>query len=399
MSGGVMCPSYRVTGDERHVTRGRANTLRLAITGQLGADALTSDAMAETMDLCVSCKGCRRECPTGVDMARMKIEVKAAQAKRHGLSARDKLIGYMPRYAEAASRFHFLANLRDKLPGVPWLTEKLLGLSARRPLPVWASEPFRAAEASEEERSKDVVLLADTFNSYFEPENLRAALRVLEAGGYRVHVVDPSRDGAGRRLCCGRTMLAAGLVEEARSEADRMLAAYAPYLEAGMAVVGLEPSCLFTLKDEFTALRPGPQTKRLAANAMLLEEFLVREHEAGRLELDLKPIGDKALVHGHCHQKAFAAMGAVEKALGLVPGLEVSVINSSCCGMAGAFGYEADHHTASMAMAELDLLPAVRAAEADTILVADGTSCRHQIHDGAGREAVHVARVLERALA
>ena len=399
MSGGVMCPSYRVTGDERHVTRGRANTLRLAITGQLGADALTSDAMAETMDLCVSCKGCRRECPTGVDMARMKIEVKAAQAKRHGLSARDKLIGYLPRYAEAASRFHFLANLRDKLPGIPWLTEKLLGLSAARSLPVWHDQPFRAEEASEGAREKDVVLLADTFNSFFEPDNLRAALTVLEAGGYRVHVVDPSRDGAGRRLCCGRTMLAAGLVEEARSEADRMLAAYAPYLEAGMAVVGLEPSCLFTLKDEFTALRPGPQTERLAANAMLLEEFLVREHEAGRLELGLKPIGDKALVHGHCHQKAFAVMGAVEKALGLVPGLEVSVINSSCCGMAGAFGYEADHHTASMAMAELDLLPAVRAAGEDTILVADGTSCRHQIHDGAGREAIHVARVLERALA
>ena len=399
MGAGVMCPSYRVTGDERHVTRGRANSLRLAITGQLGSDALTSDAMAETMDLCVSCKGCRRECPTGVDMARMKIEVKAAQARRHGLSARDKLIGYLPRYAEAASRFHFLANLRDKLPGVPWLTEKLLGLSAKRSLPVWSGEPFQANEASEVGSDKAVVLLADTFNSYFEPENLRAALRVLEAGGYRVHVVDPSRDGAGRRLCCGRTLLAAGLVDDAKAEADRMLAAYAPYLEAGMAVVGLEPSCLFTLRDEFTAMRPGPETERLAANAMLFEEFLVREHEAGRLDLALKPVGEKALVHGHCHQKAFAAMGAVEKALGLVPELDVSVINSSCCGMAGAFGYEADHHAASMAMAELDLLPAVRDADAATILVADGTSCRHQIHDGANREAVHVARVLERALA
>jgi FAD/FMN-containing dehydrogenase/Fe-S oxidoreductase len=398
MSGGVMCPSYRVTGDERHVTRGRANSLRLALSGQLGADALTSDAMTETMDLCVSCKGCRRECPTGVDMARLKIEVKAAQAKRHGLSARDRLIGYLPRYAEAASRFHFLANLRDKLPGVPWLTEKLLGLSAKRSLPAWHGDPFRAAEASELTRDKDVVLLADTFNSYFEPENLRAALGVLEAGGYRVHVVDPSRDGGGGRLCCGRTMLAAGLVDEAKVEAERMLAAYAPYLEAGMSVVGLEPSCLFTLRDEFTAMKPGAETDRLAANAMLFEEFLVREHEAGRLDLELKPIGDKALVHGHCHQKAFAAMGAVEKALALVPGLDVSIINSSCCGMAGGFGYEAGHHATSMAMAELDLLPAVRAAAEDTILVADGTSCRHQIHDGAGREAVHVARVLERAL-
>jgi FAD/FMN-containing dehydrogenase/Fe-S oxidoreductase len=398
LGAGVMCPSYRVTGDERHVTRGRANSLRLAITGQLGADALVSDAMTETMELCVSCKGCRRECPTGVDMARMKIEVKAAQARRNGLSARDKLVGYLPRYAEAASRFHFLANLRDKVPGVPWLTEKLLGFSARRSLPQWSATPFRAEEVLETARDKQVVLLADTFNSYFEPENLRAALRVLEAAGYRVHVLDPSRDGSGRRLCCGRTLLAAGLVDEAKGEADRMLAAYAPYLDAGLVVIGLEPSCLFTLKDEFTAMRPGPEAKRLAENAMLFEEFLVREQEAGRLDLDLKPIGEKALVHGHCHQKAFAAMGAVEKALGLVPDLQVSVINSSCCGMAGSFGYEAEHHETSLAMAELDLLPAVRAADAETILVADGTSCRHQILDGTGREAIHVARVLEMAL-
>jgi Fe-S oxidoreductase len=398
MAGGVMCPSYRVTKDERHVTRGRANTLRLAISGQLGPDALTSDAMAETLDLCVSCKGCRRECPTGVDMARMKIEVKHARAMRHGVSGRDWLIANLPRYAEAASRFHFLANLRDKVPGAAWLTEKLLGLSAKRSLPVWHAEPFRAAEASAEERAKHVVLLADTFNSYFEPENLRAALRVLEAAGYRVHVVDPTESG-GRRLCCGRTYLAAGLVEEARAEAEAMLAAYRPYLDAGMAVVGLEPSCLLTLRDEFTAMKPGPETDRLAANALLFEEFLAREHAEGRLALDLVPIAAKALVHGHCHQKAFAAMNAVESTLRLIPELEIGVIDSSCCGMAGAFGYEVEHHAVSMAMAELDLLPAVRSAGPDTLLVADGTSCRHQIQDGAGRQALHVARVLEMALA
>jgi FAD/FMN-containing dehydrogenase/Fe-S oxidoreductase len=398
MAGGVMCPSYRVTREEQHVTRGRANALRLALSGQLGADALTGDAMGETMDLCVGCKGCRRECPTGVDMARMKIEVEHARVKQHGLSLRNRLIGYLPRYAEATSRFHFLANLRNVLPGASWLGEKLLGLSAKRSLPVWHGAPFRASEALDQERAMEVVLLADTFNTYFEPENLRAALRVLEAAGYRVHVVDPSRDGQGRRLCCGRTMLAAGLVDEAKAEADRMLAAYAPYLEAGMAVVGLEPSCLLTLRDEFTAMRPGPQADRLAENALMFEEFLVREHEAGRLDLDLKVISETALVHGHCHQKAFAVMGAVEKALALVPGLQVSVINSSCCGMAGAFGYEAEHYQASMAMAELDLLPAIRAADQGAILVADGTSCRHQIHDGAGREALHVARVLEMAL-
>ena len=243
-----------------------------------------------------------------------------------------------------------------------------------------------------------MVLLADTFNTYFEPENLRAAVRVLEAACYQVHVIDPSEIGSGRRLCCGRTYLAAGMVNEARVEVDLMLAAYAPYLEAGMNVVGLEPSCLFTLKDEFMVLRPGAETQRLAENVFLFEEFLVREHEASRLELPLKPVGAKALVHGHCHQKAFSAMGAVEKALRLIPELEVSVVSSSCCGMAGSFGFEVEHYAVSMAMAELDLLPAIRDADSETILVADGTSCRHQIHDGAARQAIHVARVLDRAL-
>ena len=178
-----------------------------------------------------------------------------------------------------------------------------------------------------------------------------------------------------------------------------MHAASRPFVERGLAVVGLEPSCLFTLKDEFAAMLPGAETAALAGRAMLLEEFLVAEHKAGRLALALRPLGRKVVVHGHCHQKAFAAMGAVEAALKLIPGQEVSVIESSCCGMAGAFGYEARHLEVSMRMAELDLLPAVRKAPADAILVADGTSCRHQIHDGAGREAVHVARVLESALA
>ena len=396
---GVMCPSYRVTRDEKHVTRGRANSLRLALSGQLGHDALTSDAMAETMDLCVSCKGCRRECPTGVDMARMKIEVQHARVRRYGLSIRDRLIAYLPRYAGIASRLHVLANLRNRISGLPWLTERLLGLEASRSLPVWHPAPFRAGEAASLERDRAVVLLADTFNTWFEPENLRAALRVLETAGYRVHIVDPGAAGTGRRLCCGRTLLAAGLVEEARKEAARMLAAYTPYLEAGLPVIGLEPSCLFTLRDEFIVLCPGPDSARLAENAFLFEEFLVREHDHDRFSLPFKPIGRNALLHGHCHQKAFGTMESVEGALRLVPELDVEVIKSSCCGMAGAFGFEAGHYEISMAMAELDLLPAIRAAAPETLLVADGTSCRHQIHDATGRSALHVARVLEQALA
>ena len=397
-SPGVMCPSYRVTRDEKHVTRGRANTLRLALTGQLGPDALASDAMAGAMALCVSCKACRRECPTGVDMARMKIEVLHARARLRGVPLRDRLIGHLPRYAEAASRFHFLANLRDSIPGAGWLSEKLFGLSARRPLPVWSARPFRASEAAIRDAGKAVVLLADTFNSYFEPENLRAALAVLEAGGYRVHVIDPSLDGSGRRLCCGRTYLAAGMIDDAREEARRMIVAFRPYVDAGMPVVGLEPSCLFSLRDEFTAMLPGKDSARLAAQALTFEEFLVREHEAGRFDLALRHRTGRVLIHGHCHQKAFAAMDAVQAVLALIPGLETSVITSSCCGMAGAFGYEAGHYDVSMAMAERDLLPAVRQADNDTVLVADGTSCRHQIRDGTGRSAVHVARIIADAL-
>ena len=397
---GVMCPSFRATGDEQHLVRGRANTLRLALSGQLGEDALTDPAMKATLDLCVGCKGCKRECPTGVDMAKMKTEVLGQYVARHGLSLKDRLIAEMPRYAEAASRFHFLANLRDVVPGAAWLSEKLLGFARSRPLPQWSGVPFRGSEAAETGGADgpEVVLFADTFNTYFEPENLRAALAVLESAGYRVHVVDPVPDGE-RHLCCGRTYLASGLIDRAEAEMARLVDAFAPFADRGIPIVGLEPSCLFTLKDELPSLLRD-RAGRIPDMAMLFEQFLVREAEAGRLQrLALRPIESRALVHGHCHQKAFAAMGAVEKALRLIPDLEVEVIESSCCGMAGAFGYEAEHHEVSMKMAELSLLPAVRDAAADTLIVADGTSCRHQIHDGAEREAIHVARVLRRALA
>jgi Fe-S oxidoreductase len=240
------------------------------------------------------------------------------------------------------------------------------------------------------------VLLVDTFNNYFEPENARAALAVLEAAGYQVHL---PRAAQARPLCCGRTFLGAGLVEEARWELQRMLEAFRPYIERGLPVIGLEPSCLFTLRDELGVLLPSNETRALAARAQLFEEFLASESEAGRLNLSLNPSPwPRALLHGHCHQKAFDVMAATESTLRLVPQLEVQTIESSCCGMAGAFGYEAEHYDVSMKMAELSLLPALRAADASTVVVADGTSCRHQIGDGGHRQALHVARVLEAAL-
>ncbi len=397
---GVMCPSYRVTRNEIDLTRGRANTLRLALTGQLGDAGLASDEVAAAMKLCVSCKACRRECPTGVDMARMKIEALAARAATHGIGLRERLVAEMPRYAPWAARLAPLANLRNRVPALRRLGERVAGLSAARPLPEWRRDPFRDDEAGGPPAPRgDVLLLADTFNRYFEPENLRAAVRVLRTAGFRavVPVTGP------RPLCCGRTYLSAGQVDRARAEAARTLAVLsdgtasgpggATVPRASLSVIGLEPSCLLTLRDEFVSLLPGKASTALASRALLIGEFLARE----RPTLDWR-LKRTAHVHGHCHQKAFGAFPDALAALGLVGGLDVRSIESSCCGMAGAFGYQAETQDASRAMAEAGLLPAVRAAAPQDLVVADGISCRHQIADLGGREALHSVRVLDMAL-
>jgi Fe-S oxidoreductase len=244
---------------------------------------------------------------------------------------------------------------------------------------------------------RDVVLFADTLNRWFEPDNLRAARTVLVAAGFRVHAARPI-DGSTRPPCCGRTFLAVGRVDEARREAERTLAALAPYVARNIPVVGLEPSCLLTFRDEIPALIRSDTARSVAQQALLFEEFLAREAERGALALPLAPIAGRALLHGHCHQKSFGTTGDVASVLRLIPDLSVEPIESSCCGMAGSFGFAADTIDVSLAMGELALLPAVRAAPADALIVADGASCRHQILDGAGRDAVHVARVLAASL-
>ena len=392
---GTMCPSFRVTREEQHLTRGRANTLRLALSGQLGPDAFTSDEMAKAMDLCVSCKGCKRECPTGVDMAKMKIEFLHHYKKRHGFTLKDKLIANLPHYAPWVSKLGPLANVAQAIG------KGFAGFAGQRSLPKWKRAAMNTLSVSgataQRAGSREVVLFIDTFTNYFEPENAHAALKVLEAAGYTVHL--PQAKDI-HPLCCGRTFLATGMVDKARAEAERTIAAFKPYVERSVPIVGLEPSCLLGMRDEFISMLPNGEAAELALNAFLFEEFISRELDAGRFKLNLNPLPQrKALLHGHCHQKAFAVMPAVQKALSLVPELNVDLIESSCCGMAGSFGYDAEHYAVSMQMAEVSLLPKVREAGKDTLIVADGTSCRHQIHDGAGRDAIHVARVLADALA
>jgi FAD/FMN-containing dehydrogenase/Fe-S oxidoreductase len=398
---GTMCPSFRVTRDEEHVTRGRANTLRLALSGQLGDDALAGPAVRAALDLCVGCKGCKRECPTGVDMARMKIEFLGHYKRRHGHTLRDRVFAHLPDYGPALSRIPALANLPDRLPGGRRLRERLLGLSAARALPRWRSDTFWRAQRdfagrdevlkARADGGKAVVLLVDTFNGTFEPQNVIAAARVLRASGYRVHPL------AKRGYCCGRTYLSAGMIDRARDKASELARALEGFAARGVPIVGLEPSCLLTLRDEWLVLHLGETAELIARNAWLFEEFIAHEARAGRMSLPLRPASAPILLHGHCHQKAFGAVNATLEALRLIPGAQPRLIDSSCCGMAGSFGYEAEHHEMSMRMAELKLFPALR-SEPEALVIADGTSCRHQIRDGLNREAVHAARLLEQLL-
>ncbi|MBA2587319.1 MAG: FAD-binding protein [Alphaproteobacteria bacterium] len=397
--GGTMCPSFRVTRDEQHVTRGRANALRLALSGQLGADALTSQAMHDTMDLCVSCKGCRRECPTGVDMAKMKVEFLSHYKARHGFTWKERLVAHLPDYADAVSRIAGLANLRDRIPALAWLSEKLIGLSAQRPLPRWRGDTFWAAhdtnlfssrEAAMAAAPKAAALFIDTFNGTFEAENAHAAARILKKAGYTLYLI--AKDHG--QHCCGRTFLAAGMVDKAKAKLSALLDDVLPLAKAGIAIVGLEPSCLLTLRDEALCMGFGETARTVSDQALLLEEFLAREAKAGRFALPLRPAPAPILLHGHCHQKAFGAVTPILDVLRLIPGASPELIETSCCGMAGSFGYDADHYEVSMQMAEFSLLPAVR-RNPGAIIVADGTSCRHQIAHGAGVAARHVAVLLD----
>jgi FAD/FMN-containing dehydrogenase/Fe-S oxidoreductase len=408
---GTMCPSYRVTRDEQHLTRGRANTLRLALSNQLEGQALASKTVKDAMDLCVGCKGCKRECPTGVDMAKMKIEFLSHYQKEHGLSLRDRLFAYLPRYAHHITKIPglpTLLNLRNRFPLLALLSERLLGISAKRSLPQWQTKTIWNSPHNryglEDWRMKSfagqklVVLFADTFNGQFESENLEAAAEVLEAAGYWVNI---PRKPEGH-YCCGKTFLSNGLVDEAKVQAKELLDHLSIYAKEGVPIIGLEPACILSLRDEYLMMGLGEQAEMVSKHSFTFEEFLMKEasiqpnnsHHAHPNNLKFKATQQEILVHGHCHQKAFEVIQPVLEVLKMIPGANPKLIESSCCGMAGSFGYEAEHEKISMQMAEISLLPSIRNAP-QAIIVADGSSCRHQIHDGLGRQALHIAKVLK----
>jgi FAD/FMN-containing dehydrogenase/Fe-S oxidoreductase len=395
--GGTMCPSFMVTREEEHSTRGRANALRAAMSGLLPPAELTSRRMYDVLDLCISCKGCAAECPSSVDMAKIKVEFLAQYYAMNGTPFRARLFGDINRLSRWSSgRLAGMANGALRNRAIRSVMEKSVGISARRPMPPFAAQSFtdwyaRRDPAPDAGHFPEVVLFNDTFNTYNYPGVSIAAVELLEAAGFRVLL-----PGHG---CCGRPMISKGLVPEARAAALETIRRLAPLAERGLPIVGLEPSCLLMLRDEYHYLLPSePGVDQVARQAFTLEEFLVQLADGGTLNLPFGGPARRLLLHGHCHQKALVGSGPGLKALSLPPGYEVEEVDSGCCGMAGSFGFEAEHYEISMAMAEQRLLPAVRQTGEEYLIVAAGASCRQQITHGTGRRALHPAEVLRDAL-
>ncbi|BBL59166.1 heterodisulfide reductase-related iron-sulfur binding cluster [Methylomonas koyamae] len=400
---GVMCPSYRVSGNPDLSPGGRVKLLKAALNADDPA-ALFDPALVAAMELCVACKGCKRECENEVDMAAIKAEFLAQQAARRGLPLRRKLWGHLPKLLAWPGLRRWIA-WRNRSPLLAKLAQTALGISAKAELPLPAPSPFRIPKQSRlalhpELAERQVVLLVDTFNYYFNPASADAARQLLTAAGYHVHVAAPAADDKDRRpLCCGRTYFSNGMLDQARTEARRMLAALAEHIEAGRSIVGLEPSCILSLRDEYLKLDLGESARKLAEKVVLLEEFIVREQSAKRWTLAFQAIPklSRVLLHGHCHQKAVGSIKAVRKLLKQIPELSFELIESSCCGMAGNFGVEAEHYADAQAMAEQALFPALR-AEPDALLVGSGFSCREQIVGGGFAKPLHLSELLCLAL-
>ncbi|MFQ5584127.1 MAG: FAD-binding and (Fe-S)-binding domain-containing protein, partial [Calditrichia bacterium] len=394
---GMMCPSYMATGDEALSTRGRANALRATITGNLGKQGLENKSLYHTLDLCLACKACKHECPSLVDMAKLKYEYLAYYQKQHGVPFRSRLFAHISDFNRFGSKSPKIANALSGNKIVRRLLDTLLGIDRRRSLPGLTPETFRAwfskHSPNKHASAGEVILWDDTFMTYNEPETGIAAVTVLEAAGYRVLALK-------NRQCCGRPMISKGLLEKAKQIAVHNINLLIPYAEKGIPIIGVEPGCTTMFRDEYIDLVKKEDARKVAENVFFVEEFLGGLAGNGRLNLPWKETfqPQNILVHGHCYQKATTGMESVLKMLQLIPGANIEEIDSGCCGMAGAFGYEKEHYPISMKCGEERLFPVVRAAGAATEIAAAGTSCRHQILDGTGRIAQHPIVLFARAL-
>jgi len=389
---GTMCPSYMATRDEEHSTRGRANALRAVLSGQVPASEFRGRRLYEVMDLCLECKACKAECPSNVDMAKLKYEFLAHYYRANGLPLRNRLFGRIETLNRLGSRLAPLSNWVAGSRLNRWLMERLVGIDRRRPLPPFVRETFTEwfnhRQAPPAGTRGEVVLFHDTFVTYNAPQIGKAAVQLLERAGYAVKLVD--------KKCCGRPLISKGMLTEAKAHAAWNVERLLPSAERGVAIVGLEPSCLLTLRDEYIDLLRSDAARQVAKQSFLLEEFLERERRKG-LSLPFGANGRKALLHGHCHQKALVGTGPTVAALRWA-GFDVQEMDSGCCGMAGSFGFETEHYDLSVALGNRRLVPAVKAAGPDVEVVAPGISCRQQIEHLAGRRAKHPAEVLWESL-
>jgi FAD/FMN-containing dehydrogenase/Fe-S oxidoreductase len=386
---GTMCPSYMGTLDEEHSTRGRANALRNVLSGSVPKAEFTGKRLYDVMDLCLECKACKAECPSNVDMAKLKYEFLDHYHRANGLPLRNRIFGAIASLNHIGSALAPVSNwLANSMPN-RWLMDILAGIDRRRPLPQFAGESFedwfRVHKPEGDGSQGEVVLFHDTFNNYNTPNVAIAATRFLEKSSYRVLLVD--------RKCCGRPMISKGMLSQAKENAAWNVATLAAYAEKGTPIVGLEPSCLLTLRDEYPEFVRTEAAKQVAQHSFLLEEFVMREVNGGRLSLGANGKGKRVLLHGHCHQKALVGM-APTVAMLKAAGYEVSEVDSGCCGMAGSFGFEKEHYDLSIKIGNRRLAPAVKAASSDVEVVAPGISCRQQIDHLAQRQAKHPVELL-----
>ena len=394
---GTMCPSYMVTRDEEHSTRGRANALRAAISGALPLDAITSQRLYDVLDLCLECKGCKAECPSNVDLAKLKYEFLDRYHKTNGYPLRNRVFGHISTLSRLGSLFAPLSNWALALEPARELLERSVGIDGRRRLPPFAGQTFlqwfraRGGSNATPDTRGQVILFPDTFTNYNHPELGRAATTVLEELGYQV-VVPPVR-------CCGRPMLSAGMMDAARRNARSIVDTLYPYVEAGTKIVGLEPSCLLSLRDDYVDLLcRDTRARRVAGSAMLVEEFVLFAQGGDGAEVAFNQAPGTVLFHGHCHQKALVGTGPAMEVLGSIPGCDAREIQSGCCGMAGSFGFEKEHYDVSMKIGEHSLFGPIRSQDGDFTVVTEGVSCRQQIEDGTGVKARHLVEVLAEAL-